>query len=64
MLILAPFGLVGLYAGNIQFGSRLVVVALVIAAGWATFVIARWYAALLAASITSTSEFALVVRAL
>ena len=59
-LILAPFGLVGHYPGNIEFGSRLVVVALVIAAGWAAFVMAGWYAALLAAFITSTSEFALV----
>ena len=58
--MLAPFGLVGHYPGNIEFGSRLVVVALVIAAGWATFIIAGWYAALLAAFVTSTSEFALV----
>ena len=59
-LVLAPFALIGHYPGNVEFGSRLIVVALVIAAGWAAFVIAGWYAALLTAFITSVSEFALI----
>jgi hypothetical protein len=59
-LLLAPFALLGHYPGNVEFGSKLIVVAMVIAAGWAAFVIAGWYAALLTAFITSISEFALV----
>jgi hypothetical protein len=59
-LVLAPFAWIGHYPGNIEFGSRLLVVALVIATGWAAFTIAGWYAALLAAFVTSTSEFALL----
>jgi hypothetical protein len=59
-LVLAPFALFGHYPGNIEFGSRLIVVALVIAAGWAAFVIAGWYAALFTAFVTSLSEFALI----
>ena len=58
--MLAPFAWIGHYPGNIEFGSRLLVVALVIATGWAAFAIAGWYAALLAAFVTSTSEFALL----
>lgn len=59
-LVLAPFALVGTYPGNIEFGIRLIAVALVIATGWAAFVIAGWYAALLAAFVTSISQFVLL----
>jgi hypothetical protein len=59
-LILAPFGLVGSYPGNIEFGARLLAVALVIATGWAAYSLAGWYAALLAVVIAATSQFVLL----
>ena len=59
-LILAPFGLVGSYPGNIAFGARLLAVTLVLATGWAAYSLAGWYAALLAVVIAATSQFVLV----
>jgi len=59
-LVLAPFALIGNYPGNIEFGARLLVVALVIATGWAAYSLAGWYAALLAVVIISTSQFVLL----
>ena len=58
-LILAPFALIGSYPGNVEFGSRLIVVALVIGSGWAAYSLAGWYAALLAVLLVSISEFAI-----
>jgi hypothetical protein len=59
-LLLAPFGLLGSYPGNIEFGARLLAVALVIATGWAAYSLAGWYAALLAVVIAATSQFVLL----
>jgi hypothetical protein len=59
-LILAPFALIGSYPGNVEFGARLLVVALVVASGWAAYSLAGWYAALLTVLVTGTSEFVLV----
>ena len=59
-LVLAPFALVGQFPENVEFGSRLIDVALVIAVGWAAFSLSGWYAALLATIVTSTSDFVLV----
>ena len=57
-LVLAPFALIGTFPGNVEFGSRLIVVGLVVATGWAAFSMAGWYTALLAALLVSISEFA------
>ena len=59
-LVLAPFGLIGHYPGNIELGARLVVVALVIATGWAAYSLAGWFAALVAIVIAATSQFVLL----
>ena len=59
-LLLAPFALVGSYPGNVEFGVRLIAIALVVVTGWAALSIGGWYAALLAALITATSEFVLL----
>lgn len=59
-LVLAPFALLGHFPGNIEFGSRLLVVGLVLATGWAAFTLAGWYAALLAVLIASTTDFLLI----
>ena len=59
-LLLAPFALIGHFPGNVEFGARLLEVGLVIAVGWAAYSLAGWYAALLTALITATSQFMLV----
>ena len=59
-LVLAPFALLGHYPGNVEFGSRVLVVGLVLATGWAAYTLAGWYAALVASLVASTSEFVLV----
>ena len=59
-LVLAPFALLGTYPGNVEFGSRVIVVALVLATGWAGYVLRGWYAALLASLVVALSPFALV----
>ncbi len=59
-LLLAPFVLVGQFPGNIEFGARLLGIALVFAVGWAAYSLAGWYAALPTALIAATSQFLLV----
>ncbi len=59
-LLLAPFALLGSHPGNIELGARLLAVALVGATGWAAYSLGGWYAALLTALLTATSQFLLV----
>ena len=56
-LVLAPFALLGSYPANVEFGSQLITVALVLAVGWAAYTLAGRYAGLLAVILASTSEF-------
>jgi hypothetical protein len=57
-VVLAPFALIGSYPANVEFGAKVIVVALVLATGWAGYSLGGWYPALLAALVTSVSPFA------
>ena len=59
-IVLAPFSLFGSYPGNVEFGGRIIVVALVLAAGWAGFSLRGWYAAMISAFVVALSPFAMV----
>jgi hypothetical protein len=59
-LVLAPFSLLGDYPGNEEVGARLIVVALVVASGWAGYVLGGWYPALISAFVVALSPFAMV----
>jgi hypothetical protein len=59
-LVLAPFALVGSFPGNVEFGSRLIVVALVLAVAWAGYSLAGIWTALIASLLVATSDFAVI----
>ena len=57
-LVLAPFALLGSYPGNVELGSRLIVIGLVVVTGWAGYSIGGWYAALISGLVIAVSPFA------
>ena len=59
-LVLAPFALFGTYPGNEELGARIIVIALVIATGWAGYALGGWYPALLSSFVVALSPFAMV----
>jgi 4-amino-4-deoxy-L-arabinose transferase-like glycosyltransferase len=57
-LVLAPFALFGSSPASVEFGSRLIVVVLVVTTGWAGYTVGGWYPALISALIIALSPFA------
>jgi 4-amino-4-deoxy-L-arabinose transferase-like glycosyltransferase len=59
-LVLAPFAFFGSYPGNEELGTRLIVIALVLAVGWAGYALCGWYAAVISALVVALSPFAMI----